>query len=249
MWNITKDGFVSIVAYDPGKDRAPKSPFKSLPGVKTGTHLLVRARRSEHLEPLKREVPNLVIVDDPHADYRYRCVVTRKQYKRFLCAQVDNIDYWSHFKEACRNAQPAHLKEPMYSAVMQIWGIMGRLTSVGASWEQKKYKSTGPPSTGSAVSHYPAAKGYKQYEFSDTSPLADLDLSPWSKTGTALDLVSVRQSIRESGGSLIFTSDELTRMTDEAFEVVTRLQEKYGVTTKVADPLVNRFIREMSVGS
>ena len=68
MWNFSKYGFTSIVAYDPTKDRKPDSPFPKI-AKKAGTHLLVRARIKADLDQLKRIVPSLVIdTDASHVD-------------------------------------------------------------------------------------------------------------------------------------------------------------------------------------
>lgn len=124
MWLFDKQGFVSIVAYDPSKDRDPNTKFKKF-AKKAGTHLLVRARIKEDLDMLKAVVPSLLVETDPSADYSFRAVVSRAQFKKFLALSVDGIDYWSHFKEAARDNSPK--AEGRYTAMMRVWTEMAKL--------------------------------------------------------------------------------------------------------------------------
>lgn len=124
MWLFDKQGFVSVVAYDPAKDRDPNTKFTKF-AKKAGTHLLVRARIKEDLDMLKSVVPSLHVETDPSADYSFRCVITRKDFKKFLANAVDGIDYWSHFKEAARDNSPK--AEGRYSAMMKVWTVMADL--------------------------------------------------------------------------------------------------------------------------
>lgn len=130
MWGFTKKGFISVVAYDPTKDRKKDSPFPKI-AKKAGTHLLVRARIKADLDQLKAVVPSLVIDTDSGADYAYRAVVTRSQYKKFLVKTVDEIDYDSHFKEAARDNSPK--VEGRYNAMMSVWTAMAKLQEI-APW-------------------------------------------------------------------------------------------------------------------
>jgi len=124
MWTFAPRGFISVVAYDPSKDRNSKSEFRNI-AKKAGTHVLIRARIEADLDMLKEVVPNLLIETDPAADYSYRCVMTRKQYKRFLVRTVDEIDYDSHFKEVVRDRSPQ--VEGRYSAMMTVWSAFAKL--------------------------------------------------------------------------------------------------------------------------
>jgi hypothetical protein len=123
MWNITQHGFTSTVAYDPKQDRNPRSEFRNI-ARQAGTHLLVRARLEADLYPLKQVCPNLHIEVDPQADYSFRCVVSREQMKRYMCLEVDQIDYDSHFKEAFRDSAPQGTAR--YPALMSIWSAMAK---------------------------------------------------------------------------------------------------------------------------
>lgn len=127
MWNFTKYGFTSVVAYDPTKDKKPDSPFPKI-AKQAGTHLLVRARIKADLDQLKRFVPSLVVDTDAGADYAYRAVITRSQMKKFMCTMIDEIDYDSHFKEAARDNSP--LAPGRYQAMMGVWTEMSRLQDI-----------------------------------------------------------------------------------------------------------------------
>src|SRR5436190_2792927 len=63
MWLFTTQGFYSVVAHRRDPDR-----------------LLVRARAREDLDALRDQIPELRIFSDPHADYRWRAVVTRAEW-------------------------------------------------------------------------------------------------------------------------------------------------------------------------
>jgi hypothetical protein len=130
MWLFEQHGFVSVVAYDPSKDRNSKSQFRKIARQK-GTHLLVRSRIKADLDMLKTVVPSLVVETDAGADYAYRAVVTRKQFKQFLAKSVDNLQYDSHFKEAARDNSPK--VKDRYSTYMSVWSAMSRLQDV-APW-------------------------------------------------------------------------------------------------------------------
>lgn len=129
MWLFEKRGFVSVVAYDPKKDRNKDSQFPEI-SMRGKTeydhsHLLVRARILEDLDMLKLVVPSLHVETDKSADYSFRAIITRKQMKKFLNRAVDDLDYDSHFKEAARDNSPK--AEGRYSAMMSIWSAMAKL--------------------------------------------------------------------------------------------------------------------------
>lgn len=124
MWLFEKRGFVSVVAYDPKKDRNAKSQFSKI-AEQAGTHLLVRARIEADLDFIKEVVPSLLVETDKSADYSFRAVITRKQFKKVMAKSVDEIDYDSHFKEAARDASPK--AEGRYNAMMSVWTTMSKL--------------------------------------------------------------------------------------------------------------------------
>jgi|SRR5450631_649049 hypothetical protein len=111
MWLFDKRAFTSTVAYDPemgGQNAEHKQVANSSADPKGW--LLVRARVQTDLEAMQDQLrtitgnPDLNIhtADDKHADYEFRALVTRDDMKAYLAAQVDEIDYGSHFKEVVR---------------------------------------------------------------------------------------------------------------------------------------------------
>lgn len=127
IWLFDSRGFISAVAYDPSKDSNKSSKFSSI-AKQAGTHVLIRARIEEDLDMLKTVVPNLHVETDPSADYSFRAVVTRKQYKKFLVQAVDHIIYDSHFKEAAQKYSPK--AEGRYTAMMSVWSAMAKLQPI-----------------------------------------------------------------------------------------------------------------------
>lgn len=152
MWHFDKRGFVSVVAYDPKKDRNKSSKFPQI-AKKAGTHLLVRARIKEDLDMLKSVVPNLHIETDAAADYAYRCVIPRSKFKKFLANSVDEIDYDSHFKEVARDNSKG--SSGRYGAMMSVWNAMANLQPIspwsggygGGYWSSGKSSSKGKSSS------------------------------------------------------------------------------------------------------
>lgn len=168
MWHFDSRGFVSVVAYDPKKDRNPTSKFPQI-AKQAGTHLLVRARIKEDLDMIKAVVPSLHVETDKSADYAFRAVVTRKQFKKFLAESVDKITYDSHFKEAARDNSPK--ADGRYSAMMSVWSAMAKLqphTPYGGysyfGGGSKSSKSTSSTWSKPAKALPPSQPGYKDME-------------------------------------------------------------------------------------
>lgn len=129
MWVFTQRGFVSVVEYDPKQDKHKGSPFAGLT-QRRGSHVLVRSRVRNDLEDLRRVVPNMKIFDDTSADYKFRAVVRRKDFNKWLLLSADEIDYDSHFKEAA--AQNSRGATGRYSAYMSVWSALMRLQTAVA---------------------------------------------------------------------------------------------------------------------
>ena len=87
MWLFTPQGFYSVVAHRRDADK-----------------LLVRARVREDLEALKEQIPDLRIVSDQEADYRWRAIVTRAEWVAALAQLASEIDY-DNFKSAVGDRQ------------------------------------------------------------------------------------------------------------------------------------------------
>jgi hypothetical protein len=113
VWLVTRDGFYSVV-----EERKTDGKF-----------LLVRTRAKGHavalLDVLGRD--DIKVQDDKRADYRYRVSLPREEWKRYLDFAADDINYDSHFKEVVRDAQPKHLKEKVYSAMLSTWTAFARV--------------------------------------------------------------------------------------------------------------------------
>lgn len=99
MWICFNDAFVSIV-----RKEAP-------PG-----HLLVRARRVEHLEAL---FPNLPIAESDGTDYRFRVFVPELELARLVTSRLLALDY-SNFKDSVRD-------NALHAAYHRVWSEMARL--------------------------------------------------------------------------------------------------------------------------
>lgn len=139
--------FLSVVAYNPTKDRSVPDEQK-VTNAK-GTHLLVRARVKEHLEPLLPYAEGSIgIQDDGRADYRWRLILRREEYIAFTIDRINDITYDSHFKEAFRDHARPEERSGLYSSLMSIWSIMighqrGKWSSYGTSWKGSGTKYTG----------------------------------------------------------------------------------------------------------
>lgn len=130
MWIFNTAGFQSVVAYRPNKDLA-QTEHRNLAMASEDPKgwLLVRARLKSDLEAVQQKLgTDIHILRDASADYAYRALVTKDEWKRFLAIEVDGIDYDSHFKEVSKERAPQH--PDRYSAMMSVWGTMARLQDV-----------------------------------------------------------------------------------------------------------------------
>ncbi len=104
MWVFQNKSFVSVVAHRTQKDR-----------------LLVRSRVEGDIQ---RAVPVAQVFEDLNADYRYRAVVTRAQFKKAMNDAVDRIDY-ANFKGSIGIKKKED--RDRHDAYMGVWSVM-------ASW-------------------------------------------------------------------------------------------------------------------
>jgi hypothetical protein len=241
MWLITEDGFYSVIAYNPKADRKSNSVFKSI-AKGPNTHVLVRCRVKQHLEALRRVMPNLVIDDQSSADYRYRAVMPRRKWKGYLNQMTDAIDYEGHYKEVVRDAQPKELRQPMYSAMMSVWSIFAKLQPGGAYGYSGKTRS----------SYYSAGKGT-----STTSKLDDVlaDDDWWARydqqdtldadAGEPIDLKALRELI-DSKNTTELTQSEVYRLDDDAFDVWDAIGPDSSVPVKVVLDYIDGELREQA---
>lgn len=127
IWLFDTNGFTSVVAYDPTKDFR-KSAHKAFAEASSDPKgwLLIRARIKDDLVAIEKIIGHDInIVNDKSADYSHRALVSRDDWKAYLSAQVDEIDYDSHFKEVVRARAPKHPRR--YSAMMGVWSAMADL--------------------------------------------------------------------------------------------------------------------------
>jgi hypothetical protein len=150
MWLFDKQAFTSTVAYDPTKDFVKDSKHKEVALASedpSGMWLLVRARVKEDLVVMEKTLQtvkndpafSVYVATDTGADYSFRALVCREDWKLYLCALVDDIDYGSHFKEVVK----ANASQPneRYTAMMKVWSAMSNLQPftpyggyTGGSW-------------------------------------------------------------------------------------------------------------------
>jgi hypothetical protein len=134
MWILSPDAgtLLSVVQFDAKK--APKVADRhgaTQPGV---DYLLIRARHKPSLEYLcdvldalrKGEAEGYArpLVDtDKKADYHYRTVITRDEWKQYVMYEVDGIDYGSHVKEETvrRQPEPKIADGELYKALSATW--------------------------------------------------------------------------------------------------------------------------------
>ena len=127
MWLFSTDGFTSVVAYSPAKDHAKSAHYEiANESADPNVWLLVRARIRADLAQIQRSLgTDLHIRKDAGADYAYRALVTRDDWKRYLCSEVDSMDYDSHFKEVVQDRAPENAQR--YTAMMKVWRAMSEL--------------------------------------------------------------------------------------------------------------------------
>ena len=184
MWIHTKHGFMSVISYDPKKDKSRQAALKKgetvFPHVDgPTTHVLVRARVEADLFDIKKVVKSLVIADESPADYRYRAVITREQFKKYMELQIDEIDYGSHFKEVAQDTinkeQGKGAGDKRHSALMSIWSILAGLQPWRNDWTSSAYYGGGATSYSLGSKYAAKGKFGKTYAEALGGSLADLD--------------------------------------------------------------------------
>lgn len=99
MWICTNKGFISIV-----RDRNNERSF------------VVRARQKEHLTAVLGEV---VIIETPHADYRWRAYIYDNDLVKLISNEIHCIQY-DNFKNS--------VKDPdLHDAYADVWSMMYQL--------------------------------------------------------------------------------------------------------------------------
>ena len=109
MWIFSKDGFVSVV-----KDRYCEED-----------EVVIRARKREDLEAvldmMETEAPGIITL--PHADYRYRTIVKRRDFALAVARIAIEIDYPNFKSAAC----PPGSDMKRTVAYHQCWDALRRL--------------------------------------------------------------------------------------------------------------------------
>lgn len=140
MWVLSVDAgtLLSVVQFEAKK--APAVAERHGATQQGVDYLLVRARHKPSLEYVcdvldalrKGEAEGYVrpLIDtDKKADYHYRTVITRDEWKQYLMYEVDGIDYDSHVKEETVRRQPepkiAHTE--LYKALSTTWSAWAAL--------------------------------------------------------------------------------------------------------------------------
>lgn len=247
MWVFTKQSFLSVVEYDPSKDKEPKSIFKKYAHRK-GTHVLVRARVKADLEALRPWCHKMKIDTDEHADYMFRVVIPRKTFAKFMADQVEMIDYDSHFKEVVR--ANATQSTERYSAMMSVWSAMNRLQP----YKKWSYGSGGYYGGGHSA---PVGGTKSGSPLSGVGPKAHDD-SEWDSewvgwTGTSkpvakqlqvydIDLEALKARLQTTAPKLI-EDDYVNRLTDEAYEVWA--EAEMAQQDKVSRPLTLQEVEDL----
>jgi hypothetical protein len=142
MWAFTDDGFISVVEYDPPKTKWDKDAKKSLPvddGIVNrlpadyypadskhlSSHLLVRARIQDDLNPLKTYDPDAIETEDKLADYQFRLVMRRTALAQYMYDKVNGLDYNSHVKETIEKRAPK-IPGGRYAGLSAVWSSISR---------------------------------------------------------------------------------------------------------------------------
>lgn len=107
MWIFTKDAVISAVEFDPtnGYDSEGLIPPQER------THLMVRARRREHL--VNFGFSESKVVESITADYPYRVFISKTTFGEMMQRHAESIDYENYKGEAADNLP--------YEMLTQIW--------------------------------------------------------------------------------------------------------------------------------
>ena len=107
MWLFTTTGFISIVEHD-------------------ANQLVVRARDSLSLSPLAQSY-DLDIRSTPTADYPYRLLLSKDQFKNYLHSQAGLINY-KNFKSEVAITR----SEAFANILVKVWSAMHGVEDKGA---------------------------------------------------------------------------------------------------------------------
>jgi hypothetical protein len=139
MWVLSVDAgsLLSVVKFDQKKPGAKALADKHKATDPDVDYMLVRARVKASLgyvvgvlDAISEDIPGYespIIESMPSADYKYRTIITRDEWKRYLMFEVDGIDYDSHVKEETVRRQPEPKVANLYSALSATWSAWAKL--------------------------------------------------------------------------------------------------------------------------
>jgi len=120
IWLYTDEGFLSIVDFDPAKDKQNRSNRERKRWGKNPK--LVRGRIKEDFEQIRPYYSKLRVEEDKAADYLFRAVVPGERMADFIADKMRTIDYNSHFKETCIKRAPKADRR-----LHEIWTIIAKM--------------------------------------------------------------------------------------------------------------------------
>lgn len=138
MWILSADAgtLLSVVQFD--QKKAPAMAKEHGVWDVAGDYLLIRARVRQSLDYVCDVLDALSlgeiegytrpkVDEDKAADYHYRTIISRDEWKRYLSYEVDGIDYTSHVKEETVRRQPEPKIGNLYSALSATWTAWSKL--------------------------------------------------------------------------------------------------------------------------
>lgn len=141
MWLLAPNSgsLLSVVKFDPKKVGAGAMAKRHGATVEGVDYMLVRARIeaslkyvADTLAELYKNGPNPkwqkpIVEAQPTADYKYRMIVSRGEWKEFVAHEIDEISYDSHIKEETVKRQPLPKVANLYSALSATWSAWAKL--------------------------------------------------------------------------------------------------------------------------
>lgn len=262
MWIFDPNAFTSTVAYNPTKDRAKVSKHREVAEASEDptSWLLVRARIGADLEFMETLVgEDLHIYEDIYADYSWRALISRENFKKYLAAQVDSIDYGAHFKEVVKARSDQKTSTRRYSAMMGVWTAMAALQETIPytgrsrlaplySTNKKITPSTSMFSDGSYVGATSSVRDGGLGGASYYMPQAEFDLGAYDE---AEDFGTI--GITEMGelaavrGVQHWTEDEVERLDLEALDVYLSLLEDRMGKDPISQADFAAYVQDMGV--
>lgn len=121
MWVFTENGFISAVRHFDYPDK-----------------VMIRARDKKSLEWSGQEVTRT-----PDGDYPYRVTVSDEDFKGWLCASVDMLDYYN-FKSQVATIRGHEFARPLH----EVWSVMHDVEDKEARTRKPAVKKTANAGTG-----------------------------------------------------------------------------------------------------